>query len=338
MIAWVKAGREKSGWIAVLALVLVAFGSTSASAARAAGEPDTGGYGSFALQASNGYRMVVIAGSEAEYRNGEVLIWLSRPGRAVVYFAPAAVTDKRIDADLGQLGRIAVEFEPSGRKGELRSPCDPSDRVTYDAGSYVGTVDFRGEESYAAASVTSVPFSIGPFIAFACAGGGTGEAFGPHIPGARLVAWARTRQGRVRLQANQNRPGARVSVEAEIRERRGAMSIAREVSETYPADAFHFDPKLRSAAVRPAAPFSGSGVFRRGAEQANRWTGSLAVDFPGRSNVSLTGDRFHVNLAHAARYERSLRLARSNRPSLFAWLSTKLSPTASATSSPLAQR
>lgn len=336
------AGVRGSGfsWVAVLvaALMAAAAGSVSAPEACAAGEPDTGGYGSFTLKASNGYRMLVIAGSEAEYRNGEVLIWLFRPGRTVVYFAPATVTDTRIEAELGSLGRITVEFEGSGVKEKLRSPCDPSDQVTYDAGSYVGTIDFRGEEGYANASATSIPFSIKPFIAFACAGSGTGEALGPHIPGARLVAWAGTRQGRVRLQVNQNRPGARVHVEASIEERRGAMRIVREVSETYPADAFHFHPKLHSAALRPAAPFSGSGNFHRNAEPPNRWTGSLAVDFPGRSNVSLTGDRFHVNLVHAVRIREGRSFARSSRPNLLAWLSTKLSPTAFATFSPLTRR
>jgi hypothetical protein len=291
----------KFSWVAMLVAILVAVGSVSASEARAAGEPDTGGYGAFTSKASNGYWMLVIAGSEPEYRNGYVLIWLSRTGRAAFYSAPATVTDTRIEAELGRLGRIAVEFKGSGLKGKLRSPCDPSDRVTYDRGSYVGTIDFRGEEEYAKASATSAPFSIKPFIAFACAGSGTGETFGAGLPGARLVAWARTRQGRIRMQVNQNRPGARVHVEALAEERRGEIQIAREVRLTSPGAALEFAPDLRFAALRPIAPFSGTGTFRRGAERANRWTGSLAVDFPGRSNVSLTGDRFHVSLVHASR-------------------------------------
>lgn len=290
----------KIGWVAALASAVVAVGLAPAPA-RAAGEPDTGGYGSFTLEVSNGYRMVVIAGSGAGYRNGEILIWLMRSGRAALYFAPATVTDTRIDAELGELGRISVEFQPSGLKGKLRSPCDPSDRVIYDRGSYVGAIEFRGEEGYAKASVTSVPFSIRPLIAFACGSSGTGEQFGAGIRGARLVAWTRTRQGRVRLQANQNRPGARVHVEASIEERRGDIRIAREVRLVSPGAGLEFAPDLRFAALRPIAPFSGTGTFRRGAKEANRWTGTLAVDFPGRSNVSLAGDRFHVSLIHALR-------------------------------------
>ena len=102
------------------------------------------------------------------------------------------------------------------------------------------------------------------------------------------------------------------------------------------ATVFDFDPELRSAVLSPPAPFSGSALFRRGAEPANRWTGSLAVDFPGNSDVSLVGARFDVHLRHARLRETRSRPGSAERPNLRPWLSTKLSPTAFATSSPLA--
>lgn len=100
------------------------------------------------------------------------------------------------------------------------------------------------------------------------------------------------------LRAIANRPGARLNVRAVLAERRGSLRILRLVESFQPGDGFSFDPKLRGATLRPEAPFSGAAAYRRRANR-HRWTGDLAVDFPGRSNVLLTGTRFHASLAHA---------------------------------------
>ena len=312
--------------IAVVAAA-VAGALVAPAAASAAGEPDTGGYGSFRLEASNGYSGVLLAGSGPGYRRGHVVIWLFRRNAFVVYAAPATVTDSVIEADLGRLGRIDVEFAATGEKGRTAPACEPKQRVSYDKGSYVGKIELHGEEGYTEVSATSARFSLHPFIDLICGGYESGELLGDGVPGARLTVTRRMQHGRVFLQANKNSAGARVKLRASIDERRGRIQIAREIEFRMPGRVLDFESDLSRAVLAPSAPFFGMGTYRQDARPANRWTGSLAVDFPGRSNVSLTGARFHPNLVHARLTESTLRVA---RPNLSPWPSTKPSPTASA--------
>lgn len=290
--------RERSSKIAALLMFVAAMLLSAGPTASAEGEPDTGAFNAFVVKASNGYRMLVLAGSGRGYRNGEVLVLVTGKRGGVAYFAPAKVTDTTIDADLGALGRIALEFRANGRRKSVPG-CEPGERSTYAGGSYVGTIEFRGEEGYTAVEADKVPFSPAPLIKLVCGGASVGELIGSRLPGARLRATARLRNGNVSLQVNQNRPGARVWVEASIEERRGRIKVAREVELVSPASSFDFDPKLRFATFRPPQPFSGVALFLRDAKPANRWRGNLAIDFPGNSNVVLTGGRFRASLVHA---------------------------------------
>ncbi|HEY6731365.1 MAG TPA: hypothetical protein VI039_10095 [Solirubrobacterales bacterium] len=277
----------------------VAFGAQAAPAA-AQGEPDTGAFNAFNLKGSNGYRMIVWAGSKKGYRHGEILIVVFGKRGAVTYYAPAKVTDTRVDADLGPFGEIDVTFQPSGERGVEHPKCDRSQRTTYEKGNYVGTIDLHGEEGYTQVRTSSVPFTLHPFIDFGCGVSIGGETGGQGLPGARLRARAKFGEGEVlELQANQNRPGARVKISVSAEERRDRVRISREASFTYPASAFDFAPNLGTAFLDPPAPFEGSALYRRDAKPANRLTGNLTVDLPGRSNVSLTGARFDSSLVRA---------------------------------------
>jgi len=291
--------RDRWGKCAVVAAIAIAICCGAAATANAAGEPDTGAFNAFTLKASNGYKMLVLAFSNRGYRHGEVVLLVSRKGRNVSYLAPATVTDSKVEADLGRLGRIALEFAPSSIEGIDHPACDRSQQVPYEKGLYVGTFEFHGEEGYTDASLTEVPFSLHPWIDFVCGGAGTGELSGHGLPGARLTARSKQGQESLAFKAIQNRPGARVYLEASVKEERGPIRIDREVQATSPASALEFTSDVRFAALRPDTPFAGAGIFHRNAEEANRWTGNLTVDFPGRSNVRLTGDRFQAGLAHA---------------------------------------
>jgi hypothetical protein len=293
------AGRRWSKF-AVATLALVAVLLTTAPTASAAEEPETRPFDSFVLKGSNGYRIFVFGIFHAGYEeSGEAAIFVTRKGRAAIYVAPALVTDAEFKADLGSLGEIDVIFRSSGKKGVAHPSCAPKQRITYDKGAYVGTIEFRGEEGYTQVSTDRARFVYGPFASLGCSYSITGEVFGSDLPGVRLKARTRVGHGNLVLQANQDHPGARVRVNATISEKRGRIQISRGVEQTFPAPALEFAPDLRFAALRPGAPFSGVGTFRRGAKRANRWSGTLSVDFPGRSNVSLTGSSFHVNLRHS---------------------------------------
>lgn len=290
-------GRLGSKFAAVVLAAAVACLGFAAPAG-AEGEADTGGFGIFLLKASHGYRMLVFASSKAEFEEGEAAVWLLGRHEAAFYSAPATVTDTEIRVDLGSVGRIAVDFKSTGR-GVLVPKCGPRGRIPYEKGFYEGEIEFHGEEGFTDVSATRAPSSFPFFIEAFCAGYSIEETIGRGLPGARLTAIAHRQRGKTSLQVNQNRPGARVEVQAEIAEKRGRVEIRRVSSRRYPATTFHFDPRLRSASLRPPVSFSGSALYRRNARLSNRWTGSLAVDFPGRSNVSLTGGRFRARLVHA---------------------------------------
>jgi hypothetical protein len=331
------AGKRWSKIVAGL-MVAAVLSLTAAAGSGAEGEPDTGAFNAFNLRGSDGYRMIVWAASGKGYRDGQVLILVGRRTESVGYFAPAEVTDTRVTADLGAFGEIDVTFQPSGERGVEHPVCDRSQRVTYDKGSYVGTIDLHGEEGYTQVHETSVPLTLHPFIDFICGSSGSGESRGHGLPGARLRAGVKFGEGEaVEMQANQNRPGAQVRVSISTKEKRDRVHIFRQAAFTYPASSFDFSSSLSAASFSPSTPFSGAARFLRHARPSNRWTGNLAVDLPGRSGVSLTGSRFDAGLAHARYIERRSR-GRIGRLNLLSWPSTKPSPTVFATPSPLARR
>lgn len=310
-----------------------------AGAARGAGEFDTGGFNEFKVRGSNGYTIVVLASSRQGFRHGQVLILVSRRGRFVAYLAPALVTDTRIDADLGRLGRIALHFEPSGKQERTAPACQPNSKQAYEAGDYVGEFAFRGEEGFTRVVANRFHFSLHPLLDLICGGPGTSETFGPGLPGARLTARGQVGKAKVDLRVIENRPGALVNVEASLWERSGRVRIQRVLEGSFAARAFSFDADLRTAVLHPPAPFAGAAVFRRTAAKPNRWRGSLTVDFPGRSNVNLTGRNFNAHLVHARlTREGTFYPERPARPNLPPWPSTNPLPTASAMSWLLAPR
>lgn len=291
------------GRFAVATLALAAALLAAAPAASAAEEPKSNGYGAFILKGSNGYRLAVLALFQPGYgESSEVLLVAARKGRSAFYMAPGVVTDTKIEADFGPIGEIDVAFRPSGKVGVAHPRCAPRRRAPYKKGVYVGTIEFHGEGGYTRVSADRARF-FHAFASIGCPFSVTGEVFGRDLPGALLWAHTELEQGRVALRVNQNGPGKRVRVEAEIGEKKGRVSILREIVSTYPADSFDFAPDLRTALLDPPAPFSGTGFFRREAKPAGRWTGNLEVDFPGRSNVPLTGDRFQVGLRHARHFK-----------------------------------
>ena len=79
--------------------------------------------------------------------------------------------------------------------------------------------------------------------------------------------------------------------------------ISRDIELHFGAGAFSYDPLLRTATLAPPAPFSGRASFHRGAVLENRWTGNLAIDFPGRSNVPLTGPGIGASLVPGCFHE-----------------------------------
>jgi hypothetical protein len=303
-------------WLAALsgaAAVLVASPAAAAMPpappeGAAASEEDEGAVAAFAIPASHGYRLVVIA-TAAPHRhgNGEVIVAAMRKGAEVAYFAPALVVSDpsrtpgaefgvatSIRANLGELGTISLDLKPSGGKKRFPSRCGDA-APSYVTGSYEGSFKFRGEEGFTKATTARTRFRPDLIADLFCPDRTTSELRGPGLAGAGL--FVRSNTGRLEFRAIQNHPGGPVNVQAFVEEEREAIVIDRIVEEREPSSIFSHDPMLRSAAISPHGPFSGHALFHRRATR--QWTGNLEVDFPGRSNVPLVGSDFHASLAHA---------------------------------------
>jgi hypothetical protein len=128
---------------------------------------------------------------------------------------------------------------------------------------------------------------------------GSLEVGGDDVPGAGLRLHSSRGALKFDLTARKNGPNEVTHLHVGVREERGGISISREISRSFGADAFAYDPLLRTAELTPPPPFSGGASFHRGARPENRLTGALTVDLPGHSNVALTGPGVKATLVAA---------------------------------------
>jgi hypothetical protein len=309
--------------IAVLAAGAAAILSIVAPGAAAEGEAETGAFGAFRLKGTNGYSVLVLAVSKPQYKQGEAIVIVGRRGEAVLYLASAKVTATTIDADLGPVGELAVEFQPSGPPERVRASCKQGGSVAFEPGAWVGTIELEGEEGFTRVHQESAKATVTPFVDAGCGATSIGEAIGSDVPGARLVARSAAAKHSVYLQANKNHQGARAYLEASIEERRAGLIVSREVGGYFPSGTFQLGSPLRTATLAPTGPFVGHATFRRGAKPANRWIGNLSVDFPGHADVALAGGGFKAALVHAKRTEETSQLERLARAAFAASLPPK---------------
>jgi hypothetical protein len=239
----------------------------------------------FRLPATNGFSLSILGGQNPRTGAGFVFLFVRSSHAKVLYVSPATVTPASIEADLGPVGRIDVDFVPSGQTRTEANPCGGP--VSFDSGSYVGTIDFEGENDYSEAHATSARGDVKAAASLICAGPRS-EGTGGHSPGALLTV-RRSQSPRFDFEAMKNSQTRPARFGASIEERRGSMRISRIVQVTAGASAFDYDVAGGFADVRPPAPFSGGATYDRSDKGRVTWRGDLTVDFPGRANVSLTG-------------------------------------------------
>jgi hypothetical protein len=215
---------------------------------------------------------------------------------AVLYFARATVTDTSIKADLGSVGKIDVNFVPSGEARRERPACGGKP-VAVDSGRYAGTIEFHGEQGYSEAHASGAPGDAKFVLSLVC-GESHDEGFGGHSPGALLRAHSRG-GARFEFEARKNSPSRVARFSASISERRGALLIDRAVTAVGKPSAFDYDVPAGTAAVEPPAPFGGSAGYGRTIDGRVTWHGNLSVDFPGRAGVRLTGAGTRASLVRA---------------------------------------
>lgn len=293
-------GRAAVGVGVALVAVAMLFGSflTGLAALPIASASSLGPPPGFRLEGSNGYTVRAISFDAPEGRRDELLLFVSRPHSIVVYATRAMVTDGSIAADLGSVGSVDLHFVPTGKTAAERSACAKKP-FKFDAGFYEGTIDLDGEEGFMHAHATRARGEIRTLASLLCSGGVGSEGTGGHAPGVRLTVHGKLAESKVEFVAWKNSPTRVSRFEASIEERRGGLTIIRGVSAAGSAAAFPFDTAAWSATVRPPSPFSGKAVYDGAAGPLRRFGGNLEVDFPGRSNVPLTGPGTRASMVRA---------------------------------------
>lgn len=279
-------------------LLCLALGLAAAPPARAGDSPGFSVFGGlgFRVPGTNGYSISVSGVPAFRDKPASVSISVSAGRVGADYTAPATITADSIEADLGALGRIEVSRRPSGETRTVRAKKCGGKTFTIDPGIYEGTMEFHGELGYTDAEAAGG--DMHPLVDYGCVAFAPvpSQPAGKRPPGAELEV---TTRGETRLRLKEDRPGARASVEAGVFEKREGIEIERFVRLAAPAASFTFHSALRTASVSPPAPFSGSAHFHRNAAPANRWTGDLSVDLPGRDGVPLAGAGLHPRLTPA---------------------------------------
>lgn len=251
----------------------------------------------FRLRASNGYTLSVMALNDPRTGHGVVLLTMRSRHAGVLYAAPASVGPTSIEADLGAIGRIDVDFVSSGQPHPERSACG-GESVQVDSGRYEGTIDFEGEEGYSEVHAVSARGEVMMVLSLVCPGGPGSEGSGGHSPGARLTARNRgVRQ--FEFSAMKNSPSRPARFAASISESRGDLRISRSVEVTAAPGSFDFDVPSGTAHVRPPRPFAGEASYLRPSGKSASWQGDLSIDFPGQAGVRLTGPGTRASLMRA---------------------------------------
>jgi hypothetical protein len=220
-------------------------------------------------------------------------------GAASIYRVRAAGRDpRRVDVRLGQLGRIAVSFHPSGeRRVTTLGPgagagCGGPVRIVRRLGTFRGTVEFRGENGYTSVRTTSARGSVGTPLPPGCEAATLSRSGRPR-PLAGAVLSAADPLAGAHFEARTS--GASAVFTARWRERLAdGVTVTRRAYAGAPSRAFEFGRGLTWARVAPPAPFTGAAHFAAGAG----WRGSLRATFPGGA-IPLTGPGFRVSLGAA---------------------------------------
>lgn len=234
----------------------------------------------FELRGSGGYEVEVYGAAATESSAARVIVRAANRGGTATYDFPGTVEDDAIRADLGAFGEIAVAFHPaSGGSSVAESGCART--LSSAAGWYEGTISFHAD-GLTSVEAPRAEGDDGLALSVMCAEEAQAKE---RPPGIYLDLGGGPR--RTSVTALREKGGVATQIEAGVTEVRGGVVIERSVTVAAGAEALrHLG--LRSASLRPPAPFTGSATFRRDGRRTSL-KGNLRVDFPGRPGVALTG-------------------------------------------------
>jgi hypothetical protein len=207
-------------------------------------------------------------------------------------------------ASFGNLGRIDLDFEPSGppSKQPVVSFCHGEKLLSWE-GVFTGTVVLRGR--YGFPSFRDRSFrrkgTLSHRPRWVCH---LPTGFGPPPPrhGKDVRLWAGACDGRG-FSVKSERPRAArdadephsITYSASASLRVGRVQVEQSISRSAAPQTFTFDEALTTATVGPPAPFHGKATLVRAADGSTTWSGTLSARILGRQ-IALAGPAFQSGL------------------------------------------
>lgn len=256
----------------------------------------------FSVAGGNGYS-IAVAG-----KGQQMTLIASRIFEIASYTVQGHATQRSMRARFGHLGRIDVEFRPSGSLTRRVPPgrCAGRPRITR-FGTFVGTIRFSGEHGYTKVESTRARGSVYVHRKWRCEPERHGHEpsclQGVGGPEESIVLGAESRsqrRGFVAFADRSREERGATAFMASSAERRGRMKVTRFAFASGIERTLVFDSGLSTATVSPPAPFDGSATFQRDANGSTSWRGDLSVSLPGAPHTALTGKKFDASLVRPA--------------------------------------
>jgi hypothetical protein len=270
----------------------------------------------FDLEAKHGYKVAVVGEGNIvavevtkplPHGREDLLEKLIGSKQAVTaYVARGTVTEHRIAASFGRLGKIDVRFRPSGRlvKSRPGRRCRGTDRFTSRLGVFVGGIRFSGEKHYVAIQSHRAKGRVRTPLHLHCASIPRGVRSDrrarpvPHHTAFNPTFFAATRRHGVSSVELLTLGIGRTTLFAAITEE-GLGSMARirfALTTAHSKKAVVLNDPLTKATITPPAPFRGKGTYRAAPDGTTTWSGPLSISFPGAPRLPLTGEDFEATL------------------------------------------
>ncbi len=270
----------------------------------------------FDLEAKHGYKISVVGGGNIvavevtkplPHGKEDLLERLIGSKQAVTaYVARGTVTEHRIAASFGRLGRIDVRFRPSGRVVESRPGrrCHGADHYTSRLGVFVGSIRFSGEKHYVAVRSHRAKGKVRTPLHLHCAsiphGVRSDRRARPvphHTAFTPTFLTATRRHGVSSVELITLGIGRSTLFAAITEEGLGSMARIRfALTTAHSKKAVVLNDPLTKATITPPPPFRGKGTYRAAPDGTTTWTGPLSVTFPGAPRLPLTGEDFETTL------------------------------------------
>jgi hypothetical protein len=252
----------------------------------------------FFLEGSGGYEIALLTAGD------RVAIAPSRRRVASLYEVAGRVSDTRIEARFGRLGRVSGRYERVGLLGEEPRPDRDGCEDPFSFVRFVGTISFRGEDGYTAIEERRVGGYLRDPAARRCRQRARASVVRRRHLNTQLVA-ASKRGGVTTFVSVRRLSGdPRAGLEASREERRDGMFVFRQAETTIGGDnaLIASGPGVQPpfAFVAPPKPFGGTAVFDPTAPWGSAWTGSLTAWFPGLGRTPLTGPEYALAFCRRA--------------------------------------